>query len=304
MAPARVPLPSPPPPAERALAHLEGLEGDQAREAIELHLLLEAIFLRYGHDFRSYARGSVRRRVWKRIEEEKLASISQLQDRVLHDVGTFERLLRDLSINVTAMFRDPSFFLAFRQKVLPMLRTYPFIRIWHAGCSTGEEVYAMAILLKEEGLYERARIYATDMNDTVLQRAKQGIYPLGRMQEYTQNYLKAGGRRAFSEYYSAKYDAAIFDGALAQNVLFTQHNLASDRSFSEFNAVICRNVMIYFDPSLRERALGLFHESLTTFGVLALGRKETLRFTGHESSFDVLDERERIYAKRPPVEAA
>ena len=155
----------------------------------------------------------------------------------------------------------------------------------------------MAILLKEEGLYDRARIYATDMNDTVLQRAKQGIYPLSRMQEYTQNYLKAGGRRAFSEYYTARYDAAIFDGGLGQNVLFTQHNLASDRSFSEFNVVICRNVMIYFDPSLRERALGLFHESLATFGVLALGRKETLRFTDHEASFDVLDERERIYRK-------
>jgi chemotaxis protein methyltransferase CheR len=266
-------------------------------EQIELELLLEGIFRRYGYDFRSYAASSVRRRVQKRIEGEGLKTISQLQDRLLHDPEVMERLLRDLSINVTAMFRDPTFFLAFRETVLPLLRTYPFIRIWHAGCSSGEEVYAMAILLKEEGLYDRARIYATDMNDDVLQRAKRGIYPLARMQEYTTNYLKAGGKRAFSEYYTAKYDAAIFDASLTQNVLFTQHNLAIDRSFSEFNAVICRNVMIYFDKSLRERALRLFHESLASFGVLALGRKETLRFTDHETLFDVIDERERIYRK-------
>ena len=176
-------------------------------ERIEIELLLEGIFRHYGFDFRAYAYASIRRRLWKRIEEERLPSMSALQERVLHEPAMMEKLLLDLSINVTAMFRDPSFYVTFRQHVVPLLRTYPFIRIWHAGCSTGEEVYSMAMLLREEGLYDRSRIYATDINEVVLQRAKAGIFPLERMQEYTDNYIRAGGSRSFSEYYTAKYGA-------------------------------------------------------------------------------------------------
>jgi chemotaxis protein methyltransferase CheR len=206
-------------------------------------------------------------------------------------------LLRDLSVSVTAMFRDPSFFLAFREKVVPLLRTYPFIRIWHAGCSSGEEVYSMAILLKEEGLYARARIYATDINEHVLAQAKAGIFPLSAMQSYTANYLKAGGKQSFSEYYTAKYEAALFDSSLAEHVLFAQHDLVTDRSFAEFNVIICRNVLIYFDRHLKDRVLSLFADSLANFGVLALGKKESLRFTAAESRFDEIDGREKLFRK-------
>ena len=196
------------------------LSYDPELERIEIELLLEAIFRHYGFDFRSYAYASIRRRLWRRIEAEGLTTISSLQDQVLHQPALMERLLLDLSINVTAMFRDPSFYLSFREKVVPLLRTYPFIRIWHAGCSTGEEVYSMAILLEEEGLYQRSRIYATDINEVVVHRARAGIFPLERMQEYTENYIRAGGTRSFSEYYTAKYDGALFSPALQRNVVF------------------------------------------------------------------------------------
>jgi len=205
-------------------------------ERIEIELLLEGIFRHYGFDFRAYAYASIRRRLWKRIEEEGLSSVSALQERVLHEPEMMEKLLLDLSINVTAMFRDPGFYCTFREHVIPLLRTYPFIRIWHAGCSTGEEVYSMAMLLSEEGLYDRSRIYATDINEVVLQRAKAGIFPLERMQEYTDNYIRAGGKRSFSEYYTAKYGGALFDQSLTKNVVFSQHNLVTDRSFSEFTS--------------------------------------------------------------------
>jgi chemotaxis protein methyltransferase CheR len=171
------------------------------------------------------------------------------------------------------------------------------VRIWHAGCSSGEEVYSMAILLEEEGLYDATRIYATDINEVMLRRAKDGIYPLASMQEYTRNYLRAGGKRSFSEYYTAKYDAALFDPSLTRNVVFSQHNLVTDQSFSEFHAILCRNVMIYFDRDLQHRVHNLFYESLVTFGVLGLGNKETLRFTEHESRYEKLDARERLYRK-------
>jgi chemotaxis protein methyltransferase CheR len=203
----------------------------------------------------------------------------------------------DLSVNVTAMFRDPGFYVVFRETIVPLLRTYPFIRIWHAGCSTGEEVYSLAILLHEEGLYERARIYATDINEDVLQKAKARIYPLDKMQEYTQNYQRAGGTSSFSEYYTAAYDGALFASALASNVVFAQHNLVTDRSFSEFNVILCRNVMIYFDRELQDRVHALFYESLPTYGILALGSKETLRFSRCEDRFEVLSAREKIYRK-------
>lgn len=266
-------------------------------EQIEIELLLEGIYQHYGFDFRSYAYASIRRRLWKRIEAEGLSTISALQDRVLHDSDLMERLLLDLSINVTAMFRDPGFYRVFRTQVVPTLRTYPFIRIWHAGCATGEEVYSMAILLEEEGLYERSRIYATDINEVVLQKAKSGIFPLDRMQEYTENYIAAGGKRSFSDYYIAKYDGALFHPSLTKNVVFSQHNLVTDRSFSEFNVILCRNVLIYFDKTLQARVLTLFYDSLAMFGVLALGSKESLRFSPYEECYEQINGPEKIYRK-------
>ena len=266
-------------------------------EQIEIELLLEGIYQHYGFDFRSYAYASIRRRLWKRIEAEGLSTISALQDRVLHDSDLMERLLLDLSINVTAMFRDPGFYRVFRDVVVPTLRTYPFIRIWHAGCATGEEVYSMAILLEEEGLYERSRIYATDINEVVLQKAKSGIFPIERMQEYTENYIAAGGKRSFSDYYIAKYDGALFNPGLTKNVVFSQHNLVTDRSFSEFNVILCRNVLIYFDKTLQARVLTLFYDSLAMFGVLSLGSKESLRFSPYEECYEQINGREKVYRK-------
>jgi chemotaxis protein methyltransferase CheR len=273
------------------------LSYDPTLERVEVELLLEGIYRHYGFDFRSYAYASLRRRVWKRIEAERLQTVSALQELVLHDQAAMERLLLDLSITVTAMFRDPGFYAAFRREVVPLLRTYPFIRIWHAGCSTGEEVYSMAILLQEEGLYDRARIYATDINESVLQRAKAGIFPLERMQEYTENYIHAGGTQSFSQYYTAMYDGARFAPALLKNVVFSQHNLVTDRSFSEFNAILCRNVLIYFDKVLQTHVHGLFYDSLSMFGVLALGSKETMRFSKYEECFEPLAPSEKIYRK-------
>jgi chemotaxis protein methyltransferase CheR len=270
---------------------------DPELERIEVELLLEGIYRHYGFDFRSYAYASIRRRLWKRIEAEGLSTVSALQTRVLHEPELMERLLLDLSINVTAMFRDPNFYRAFREHVIPILRTYPFIRIWHAGCATGEEVFSMAILLKEEGLYDRCRIYATDINEVVLQKAKEGIFPLDRMQEYTENYIAAGGQRAFSDYYLAKYDGALFDESLKRNVIFSLHNLVTDRSFAEFNVILCRNVLIYFDKSLQERVHRLFYDSLAMFGILGVGSKESLRFSPFEECYDQINGPEKIYRK-------
>jgi chemotaxis protein methyltransferase CheR len=275
-------------------------DGPPARhdlEEIELSLLLEGVYRQYGFDFREYAPASLRRRVWRRIHAEGLTTVSALQDRLLHDPACMERLLLDLSISVTAMFRDPSFYAAFRTKVVPALRTYPFTRIWVAGCSTGEEVFSLAILLHEENLYDRTRIYATDINEAVLDRARGGVFPLDKMREYTQNYIKSGGTRAFSEYYLAKYDGAQFQRSLTENVVFAQHNLVSDRSFNEFNVIICRNVMIYFDRSLQDRVHRLFYESLANFGVLGLGHKESLRFSPYEDRYEELDPHEKLYRR-------
>ena len=271
--------------------------GDRELEALEIELLLEAVHRRYGFDFREYAAPSLKRRLWRRIRAEGLTTVSGLLERVLHHPPAMERLLLDLSINVTAMFRDPSFFLAFRERAVPLLRTYPFTRIWNAGCSTGEETYSLAILLHEEGLYERTRIYATDINEAVVDRARAGVFPLDKMREYTQNYLRAGGRRAFSEYYVAAYEGARFQRSLVDNVVFAQHNLVSDRSFNEFNAIVCRNVMIYFDRPLQDKVHELFYESLAMFGVLALGHKESMRFTRLADRYEELDAAERLYRK-------
>jgi chemotaxis protein methyltransferase CheR len=266
-------------------------------EQLELELLLEAVYRRYGLDFRQYAQASLKRRLYRRVHAEGLETLSQLQDRLLHEPSCMERLLLDLSINVTSMFRDPSFYVAFREKVVPALHTYPFTRIWCAGCSTGEEVYSLAILLHEEGLYEKTRIYATDINEHVLQTALEGVFPLDRMKLYTQNYIRSGGKVDFSEYYVAAYDSVRFARALTENVVFAQHNLAMDRSFNEFNAIVCRNVMIYFDKTLQNHVHALFYESLATFGILALGHKESIGFTRFADRYEEIDLDERIYRK-------
>jgi chemotaxis protein methyltransferase CheR len=266
-------------------------------EDIEIDVLLEAVYRRYGFDFRNYARASLRRRLARRRDLEGIATLSGLLERLLHDPDCMERLLLDLSINVTAMFRDPGFYRAFRQTVVPMLRTYPFLRIWNAGCSTGEETFSLAIMLAEEGLLDRTRIYATDINQSVLARARDGVFPLEKMREYTENYQAAGGTRAFSEYYVAAYDGARFDPTLVENVVFAQHNLVADRSFNEFHVLVCRNVLIYFDKTLQDRVHRLFYDSLARFGILALGQKESVAFTPHEQEYLSLDEAQRIYRK-------
>ena len=266
-------------------------------ERIELDCLLEAIYRRYGWDFREYSPASLRRRVWRRVRREGLESVSALQERILREPTVMERLLLDLSINVTAMFRDPSFYRALREEIVPLLRTYPFTRIWNAGCSTGEEVYSLAIVLEEEGIYDRTRIYATDLNENVLERAHEAVFPLAKMKEYTQNYIRSGGTRSFSDYYTSAYDASAFDSSLKRNIVFAQHNLVSDRSFNEFNLIVCRNVMIYFDRALQNQVHELFYESLGMFGILCLGHKESIRFTAHENAYEELDANEKIYRR-------
>lgn len=278
-------------------AALGDFGGVSSLERIEMELLLEAIYRHYGYDFRAYAPSSLRRRLKKRLEAEGLKTFSALQDRVLHEPTAMEGLVRDMSVNVTSMFRDPTFFLTLRQKVVPILRTYPFVRIWHAGCATGEEVYAMAILLEEEGLYDRTRLYATDMNAEALDSARAGIFPLARMRDYTAAYQQAGGTRSFSDYYTASYGAALFNARLRENVLFAQHNLATDGSFSEFNVILCRNVLIYFDRALKTRTLRLFGDSLAPLGFMCLGRRESLRFTSVEDEFAEVDPKERVYRR-------
>jgi chemotaxis protein methyltransferase CheR len=266
-------------------------------EDVEIELLLEGVFRHYGYDFRDYAISSLRRRLRMLMLNEGLVTISGLKERILHDPTCLERLLLALSINVSAMFRDPTFYRAFRETVVPILRTYPFVRIWHAGCSSGEEVYSMAILLHEAGLYDRCRIYATDINEVVLRRARDGIFPLGAMQAYTANYIQAGGSRSFSEYYTASYENAIFQPRLKRSLVFAQHNLAMDRSFNEFHVIVCRNVMIYFNRALQGRVLELFSNSLIRRGFLALGSKETLQSTGAATAYETVDENERVYRK-------
>jgi chemotaxis protein methyltransferase CheR len=269
----------------------------ESLEDIEVSLLLEGLYRHYGFDFRDYAASSLRRRIRERMRDEGVSTISGYQERVLHDAPSLDRLLQALSISVTAMFRDPSFYGTLRAKVVPLLRTYPFVRIWHAGCSTGEEVYSMAILLQEEGLYDRCRIYATDMSAEALRRAREGIFPLSSMQEYTANYMRAGGKRFFSDYYTAKYDHVIFHSGLRNNVVFSEHNLVTDGSFNEFHIILCRNVMIYFNKSLQERVHNLIYDSLVRFGILGLGNKESLRFTPKEHAYEALDEADRLFRK-------
>jgi chemotaxis protein methyltransferase CheR len=266
-------------------------------EDIEIALLLEGLYRVYGFDFRDYSPASIKRRILERMRAEKIATVSAYQDCVLHDSACMERLLVGLSVHVTSMFRDPSFYLTFRRKVVPILRTYPTVRIWHAGCSTGEEVYSMAILLQEEGLYRKCVIYATDISREVLRKAREGIFPLAAMQEYTQNYMRAGGKHEFSDYYTAHYDNVIFHPALKTNVVFSEHNLVTDGSFNEFHVILCRNVMIYFNKALQERVHNLVYESLSMFGVFGIGNKESLKFTPRADFYEKLDSHDKLYRK-------
>jgi chemotaxis protein methyltransferase CheR len=274
-----------------------GHGGGNELERIEIDLRLEGVYRHYGIDFRGYALASLKRRLARRVREEGVATLSALQEKVLHDPAAMERLLVALSISVTAMFRDPSFYRAFREKVVPILRTYPFIRLWNAGCATGEETFSIAIVLEEEGLLDRTRIYATDFNVTVVERARAGEFPLARMQAYTQNYLQAGGKREFSSYYTADAAVARFTPALLENAVFARHNLVSDGSFNEFHGILCRNVLIYFGNPLQHRVHELFHDSLVNFGVLGLGHKETIRFTPLEHCYEAIDSREKLYRR-------
>ncbi|QQE76480.1 protein-glutamate O-methyltransferase CheR [Brevibacillus composti] len=264
---------------------------------MEIALLLEGIYRQYGYDFRNYNYAAIRRRIWHRIRTEKVHTISALQEKVLHDPMMMDKLFGDFSINVTEMFRDPSFFRVFREKIVPELRDLPFIRIWHAGCSTGQEVFSMAILLHEEGLLSKTRLYATDMNEKVLKNAIKGSFPLQKMQQYTKNYLRAGGKRASSEYYQVKNGIVQFKPFLKENTVFAQHNLVTDRSFNEFHIIICRNVMIYFNQILQNHVHELFYESLCTNGFLGLGDKEGVVFTTHANCYEEVDRNEKLFRK-------
>lgn len=263
----------------------------------EIRRLLEDVFRQHGYDFREYALSSMRRRVRDRVRAEGVNSTAELRVRIMNDPDALDRFLLGLSVSVSAIFRDPAFYASFRANVVPRLRTYPFARVWHAGCSTGEEVYSMAILLQEEGLYDRCRIYATDINEVVLQRAREGIYPLAAMRQYTRNYLQAGGQGEFSTYYTASYRNALFRPSLRQNIVFAPHNLAIEGSFNEFHVIMCRNVMIYFEKGLQRRVHQLLLESLVPFGYLCLGNRESLAGTGFESHYEAIDPDQRIFRK-------
>ena len=270
---------------------------DRELEELEIDLLLSAIATRYGYEFRNYGRGSLRRRIRRTVAEMGLATISGLQERLLHSPDELSRFIATLSVHVTGMFRDPTFYLALRRTVVPQLRTHPFIRIWHAGCATGEEVYSLAILLEEEGIAERCRIYATDISDRLLARAERGTFALARMKDYTTSYLQAGGKGEFSQYYRADGEHALFKDRLRQRVVFSQHNLVSDASFNEFQLILCRNVLIYFNQTLKRRVHELLYQSLGRFGVLGLGMRETLAGSLFHDRYDVLDERARLYRR-------
>ena len=271
----------------------------KARTAdIEQRLLIDAIYHRYHYDFRGYAQASLKRRLASALVQFDCKTLSQLQDRVLHEPSVFPALLEYLTVQVSDMFRDPSYFQALRQEVVPLLRTYPSLKVWVAGCSAGEEVYSLAVLLQEEGLLDRTLIYATDINPHSLEKAEQGIFALDNLRTYTQNYQLSGGKRAFSDYYSAAYDRVLFDKSLRTNVTFADHSLATDTVFSEVHLVSCRNVLIYFNRDLQDRALGLFHDSLCHRGFLGLGSKESLDFSAYARQFEAVSRPERIFRKR------
>jgi chemotaxis protein methyltransferase CheR len=265
---------------------------------IELQLLIEAINLKYHYDFRHYARASMKRRLVSAMAHFGCTTLSQLQDKVLHDATMFPRLLDFLTVPVSEMFRDPAYFRALREHVVPVLRTYPSLKVWVAGCSTGEEVYSLAILLREEGLLSRALIYGTDINPHVLQTAQAGIYDADRVAGFTENHRKSGGHSSLSDYYTAAYGRAVIDKSLKQHIVFSDHSLATDSVFAEVQLVSCRNVLIYFNPELQSRAIGLFRDALCRRGFLGIGSKESLRFSAHAQAFEPLVRSERIFQRR------
>jgi chemotaxis protein methyltransferase CheR len=264
---------------------------------IELPLLLEAVYRKYHYDFRGYAAASLKRRLTQAMERFGCQTLSQLQHRLLHEPVLFPALLDFLTVQVSEMFRDPAYFRALREKVVPLLRTYPSLKIWVAGCSTGEEVYSMAILLQEEGLLERSLIYATDINAGALERAQSGIYDAARIGGFTENHRKSGARSSLSDYYTAAYGKAVFDKSLKTNIVFADHSLSTDSTFSEVQLVSCRNVLIYFDHALQDRVLGLFRDSLCRKGFLGLGAKESLRFSTHSYAFSDFVVSDKIFQK-------
>lgn len=267
-------------------------------EDIEIELLLEAIYRRYHYDFRHYARASIKRRLIQARAALGFESISAMQERLLHDPAMLPRLLNYLTVQVSEMFRDPSYFRALREKVIPHLRTYPSLKVWVAGCSHGEELYSLAILFREEGLDSRTIFYATDINPEALKAAEAGIYPLPEIRKFTENHQKSGARSSLSDYYTADYGRALFDKSLRAQVVFSDHSLVTDAVFAEVHLVSCRNVLIYFDRGLQDRALGLFRDSLTRKGFLGLGSKESLRFSSHADAFADFVRDEKIYQRR------
>ena len=272
--------------------------GGAQRAEIEYRLLVDAIFRMYHYDFRGYAVASLKRRLRTAMLRFECRTLSQLQDRLLSEPGFFAALLNFLTVPVSEMFRDPAYFRALRERVIPVLRTYPSIRIWIAGCSTGEEVYSLAILLREEGLLERTLIYATDINPQTLQKAEAGVYDIDRIAGFTDNHQRSGGRTSLSDYYVAGYGRAVFDKSLRRRVVFSDHSLATDTVFAEVQLVSCRNVLIYFNRELQDRALGLFREALCRRGFLGIGSKESLRFSAEADAFGDFVREDRIYQKR------
>jgi chemotaxis protein methyltransferase CheR len=270
---------------------------EEEEDVSQTQYLLTELYGKTGFDFREYSHASIRRRLQQRMEYEGLPSMAELAALIKHDEGCAGRVIQDLSIRVSGMFRDPGFFRALREVVVPVLRTYPFIRIWHAGCATGQEVYSLAILMREEGLEDRMRIYATDFNEQALETARAGIYPLSEMQGYTSNYLAAGGTRPLSDYYTARFGAVRFDATLTRQVVFAPHDLVTDGSFNEFQLILCRNVLIYFNRQLQARVLTLLHESLVRLGFLGLGQKESLLSSPFQASYIEINPREKIYRK-------
>ncbi|HTF31208.1 MAG TPA: protein-glutamate O-methyltransferase CheR [Flavitalea sp.] len=260
--------------------------------------LLESIRVGYGYDYTDYAEASVRRRLEHFMNMRKIASLEKFGKMIFQDEKLFEDFVQEISVTVTEMFRDPAFYKSLRENVLKRLATYPFIKIWIAGCATGEEIYSIAILLQEEDMLNRSVIYATDINQRSIQIAKDGVYSIENMKSYTANYQKAGGTKAFSEYYKAKYNSVVFDTSLKKNIVFSPHNLAVDKSFNEFQLVICRNVLIYFNRKLQNKVIGLFCESLCPFGFLGLGNKESLLFSDKRKQFEEIDHGEKIFIKK------
>jgi chemotaxis protein methyltransferase CheR len=265
---------------------------------IELQLLLDAIYLKYHFDFRGYARASLARRVRTALERFRCLTVSQLQDQILRDPVRFQEVLNFLTVPVSEMFRDPRYFLALRHAAVPLLRTYPSLKIWVAGCSTGEEAYSLAILLREEGLLERTLIYATDINASTLAKAEAGIYNVDRIAGFTENHRQSGGQSSLSDHYTAAYGRAVLDKSLKAHIVFSDHSLSTDSVFAEMQLVSCRNVLIYFNRPLQERAIGLFHQSLCRNGFLGLGSKETVRLSSYAEAFTEVAEGQRLYQKR------